>query len=379
MFRPFCTRNLKNLSAILSVCFFLFLPTPLVAQLVTPVMSSADREKAFEQLAEQVADLELQGNLLRQVVKLVQPSVVHIDAEKTTRSPDRYGRGSHVEEAGSGLIFAHQGQPYVATNRHVVKDAEYHNITIELADGRRFHPTTIWDDPATDIAVIQIAASELVTSRIGNSDELDIGDFVLAVGSPFGLSRSVTFGIVSAKGRRDLELGEENVQFQDFIQTDAAINPGNSGGPLVNLRGEVVGINTAIASNSGGNDGIGFAIPMKMILSVSKQLIENNGKVVRAFLGVHLDRSFTPVEAAQFGLSRPYGARVTRITDDSPAAAAKLEKDDIIVGFNGIAIEDDGHLINTVGLTHVGEEVEIKVLRNGKSVTLQVQVTVRRN
>ncbi|MBP60336.1 MAG: serine protease [Planctomycetaceae bacterium] len=342
-------------------------------------MNSAEREKAFEQLADQVADLELQGNLLRQVVKLVQPSVVHIDAEKTARSPDRYGRGSHVEEAGSGLIFAYQGQPYIATNRHVVKDAEYHNITIELADGRRFHPTTIWDDPPTDIAVIQIAATNLVTSRTGNSDQLDIGDFVLAVGSPFGLSRSVTFGIVSAKSRRDLELGEENVQFQDFIQTDAAINPGNSGGPLVNLRGEVVGINTAIASNSGGNDGIGFAIPMKMVVDISNQLIENNGKVVRAFLGVHLDRNFTPVEAAQFGLSHPYGARVTRITDDSPAAAAKLEKDDIIVGFNGVTIEDDGHLINTVGLTQIDEKVEIKVLRNGKSVILKAQVTVRRN
>lgn len=379
MFWPFCTRNLKNLSASLSLCLFLLLPTPLVAQLVTTVMNSAEREKAFEQLADQVADLELQGNLLRQVVKLVQPSVVHIDAEKTARSPDRYGRGSHVEEAGSGLIFAYQGQPYIATNRHVVKDAEYHNITIELADGRRFHPTTIWDDPPTDIAVIQIAATNLVTSRTGNSDQLDIGDFVLAVGSPFGLSRSVTFGIVSAKSRRDLELGEENVQFQDFIQTDAAINPGNSGGPLVNLRGEVVGINTAIASNSGGNDGIGFAIPMKMVVDISNQLIENNGKVVRAFLGVHLDRNFTPVEAAQFGLSHPYGARVTRITDDSPAAAAKLEKDDIIVGFNGVTIEDDAHLINTVGLTQIDEKVEIKVLRNGKSVILKAQVTVRRN
>src|SRR5205085_10072275 len=165
-------------------------------------------------------------------------------------------------------------------------------------------------------------APGLIAARIGDSSKVEIGDFVLAVGSPFGLSHSVTYGIISAKGRRDLELGDDSVRFQDFMQTDAAINPGNSGGPLINLRGEVVGMNTAIASSSGGNEGIGFTIPINMVMIIARQLVER-GTVIRAYLGVALDSKFGPATAMSVGLMRPRGTRVTRITPGSPAESGK--------------------------------------------------------
>ena len=350
----------------------LLLPSALAAQ-VSPTTTSADRTQEFEALAREVALLEYQGTLLKKVVKLAQPSVVHIESEKTP-----YGSSSRVEEAGAGVIIVHGDKPYIVTNRHVVKDSLNHDVTVQFYDGKKVHPTKKWGDSDTDVAVMQIAATDLVPARLGNSDDLEIGDFVLAMGSPFGLSHSATFGIVSAKGRRDLELGKEKVRLQNFIQTDAAINPGNSGGPLLNLRGEVVGINTAIASNSGGNEGIGFAIPIKMVLAIAKQLINNDGEVVRAYLGVGLDRQFTQAAAAELGLTQLAGARVTTIYKGTPAEAAKLQVNDVIVKFNGVRIEDDGHLINIVALwTPVGEEVEMEVMREGQFIRVQTEVTVR--
>ncbi len=208
---------------------------------------------------------------------------------------------------------------------------------------------------------------------LGDSDKVEIGDFVLAVGSPFGLSHSVTFGIISAKGRRDLRLGEANVRFQDFLQTDAAINPGNSGGPLVNLRGEIIGINTAIASNSGGNEGIGFSIPVNMFMVVARQLIER-GKVSRAFLGVKLESKFGPAAAVEAGLPRLMGAKVTTLIKNSPAEAARLQVGDIILEFNRVPIEDDAHLINLVSLTPVGTTVPVVIFRDRRMLTIQVEV-----
>ncbi len=263
----------------------------------------ATRESQFEALVHEVAGLEKQSNVLKKVVKLVSPTVVHIEAEKTDQSSLKYGRRSQVEEAGSGFIITLGGHPYVITNRHVIKQAALRDIRIRLADARVLNPLKVWTDPDTDIAVMAINAPSLVVSRLGNSDETEIGDFVLAVGSPFGLSHSVTFGIISAKGRRDLELGDE-VHFQDFMQTDAAINPGNSGGPLLNLRGEVIGMNTAIASSSGGSEGIGFTIPVNMVKVVARQLVER-GSVIRAYLGVGLDANFSPAKATSVGLRRP--------------------------------------------------------------------------
>ncbi len=272
--------------------------------------TAATRESQFEALVHEVAGLEKQSNVLKKVVKLVSPTVVHIEAEKTDQTSLKYGRRSQIEEAGSGFIIALGRNQYVITNRHVIKQAALRDIKIRLADGRQINPLKVWTDPDTDIAVMSINAPSLLVARLGNSDETEIGDFVLAVGSPFGLSHSVTFGIISAKGRRDLELGDE-VHFQDFMQTDAAINPGNSGGPLLNLRGEVIGMNTAIASSSGGNEGIGFTIPINMVKVVARQLVER-GTVIRAYLGVGLDANFGPAKATSVGLRRPRGAHHQR-------------------------------------------------------------------
>ena len=247
-------------------------------------------------------------------------------------------------------------------------------ISIYLADGRRLHPRKSWRTPIPTWPCWPIAAPDLVASPIGDSDRMEIGDFVLALGSPFGLRQSVTFGIISAKGRRDLQMERRSGRrFQDFLQTDAAINPGNSGGPLVNLHGEVIGINSSIASKSGRNEGIGFAIPINMFMHVGRQLIET-GKVVRAFLGVNLNSKFGPAAAAEAGLPRPVGAQVTSITPQSPAEAAGLQPGDVILQFNHVPIEDDANLVNLVSMTDVGKRVPLLVFRDRRPLTVMVEV-----
>jgi serine protease Do len=336
-------------------------------------VSQQKRDELYRQLQQQAEVLEKQAAVVKTVAKLIGPTVVHIEADIRNHPSLQYGRGQHIEEAGSGVIIQYKGKHYVLTNRHVIRGTPADGIKIHLADGRRIFPSKVWKDPDTDVAVLAVEAPGLVDARLGKSSKMEIGDFVLAVGSPFGLSHSVTYGIISAKGRRDLELGDASVVFQDFLQTDAAINPGNSGGPLINLRGEVIGINTAIASNSGGNEGIGFAIPIDMFMYVANQLIDT-GKVTRAFLGVNLDSRFGPAMAAEMGLPRPLGARINGITPDSPAAAAKLRVGDVILQFDNVPVEDDGHLVNLVSLTPVGKKVSLVIFRDRTPITVQVQL-----
>ena len=338
-------------------------------------ISAEAREQLYAQLRQQAEILEAHAAVVKTVSKLVGPTVVHIEADVTARTALLHGSGRHVEEAGSGVIVEVDAKFYVLTNRHVVHGAPPEKIEVNLADGRQVHPARgrVWEDVETDVAVLEIAAPDLVAARVGDSDAMAIGDFVLAVGSPFGLSYSVTYGIISAKGRRGLELGQSGVGLQDFIQTDAAINPGNSGGPLVNLRGEVIGLNTAIASNSGGSEGIGFAIPINMFMHVARQLIRE-GKASRAYLGVTLDRHFGPTQAAQLGLPRRLGARIIEIRPNSPAAAADLQVDDVILQIDGTPIDDDDHLVNVVKLTEVDKEISIVVLRGGKQLVRKVRL-----
>jgi len=317
--------------------------------------------------------VEAQSNVVKIVAKLIGPAVVHIEADIPSDSDSPYGKGKHREEAGSGVIIEAKDKYFVLTNRHVVRNTAPDGIRIKLADGRLFHPMKVVEDPDTDVAVMELSAPNLIAAPLGDSDRMDIGDFVLAVGSPFGLSHSVTFGIISAKGRRDLRLGEAVVRVQDFLQTDAAINPGNSGGPLVNLHGEVIGINTAIASNSGGNEGIGFAIPINMFMVVGRQLIET-GKMTSAFLGVNLNAKFGPATAAELGLPRPIGAHVTSITPNSPAAAARLQVGDVVLEFNHTTVEDDAHLVRLVSLTPIGKSVALLIFRDRKTMTVTVEV-----
>ena len=337
-------------------------------------LSADQREQLYEQVARDADFLERQGAQLRRLTQLLRPTVVHIDAKKPLLRP-RNGKASE-DEAGSGVIASVAGRTVVITNRHVVHRADLDNITVRLDDGRELRPTRLWSDAGTDIGVMEIAADDLETARLADRDDVQIGDTVLAIGSPFGLSHSVTLGIVSAKGRRDLDLGEGGVKFQDFIQTDAAINPGNSGGPLVNLRGEVIGLNTAIASNSGGSEGIGFAIPISMVMFVSDQLVRT-GTVSRAYLGVTLDKVFTQESAHRLGLVRPVGARVSSVTKGSPADIAGIRPDDVIVEFDGAAIEDDDHLVSLVSMTATSRTVTLGVFRGREVIELSMPVASR--
>ncbi|MEX1097706.1 MAG: trypsin-like peptidase domain-containing protein [Planctomycetales bacterium] len=307
---------------------------------------------------------------LARIAELTTPSVVHIQSSRTGAN-----RGK-IEETGSGVIVTNDKSlgVFVVTNRHVVASAELPAISIHLHDGRVVQPSRVWSDKATDLAVLKIEAAGVQPARWGDSDELEIGHMVLAMGSPFGLSQSVTLGIISAKGRRSLKLGpNSDVLNQNFLQTDAAINPGNSGGPLIDLRGRVIGINTAIASNSGGNDGIGFSIPSNLARRVVDELLEV-GAVQRAYLGVKLDPDFNVSAARRLTLDRVRGARVVEVYANTPASRANLKYDDVILSFGDVDVLDENHLINLVSLTPVERAAKVVVLREGKKLTLDVQL-----
>ncbi len=326
------------------------------------------RDSEYREILAEASFLERHYSLVRRVVKFVSPSIVHIEAIKRT-DPGKGFASSKIEEAGAGVIVDIRGVPHVLTNRHVIHSAELNSIKLELNDGTLLRPVSVWTDPSTDVAVMRLAERDLTAARVGNSDIMEVGDFVLAVGSPFGLSHSVTYGILSAKGRRNLELGSREIEIQDFFQTDAAINPGNSGGPLLNLRGEVVGINTAIASNSGGNEGIGFTIPINMAILVAEQLV-TRGELQRAYLGVRLENRFDSKTATQMGLASNQGALVKDIIPGSPAQRAGILVGDVILEFDSIRVLNDGHLVQSVGLTPAGRNVGVVVFRGGRTMRL---------
>ena len=314
------------------------------------------------------------GEHISHIAAEVMPSAVHIQAVRVENE-------RKVEETGSGVIMRSQTVKglFVITNNHVVRGAEMPAIDVVLADGSTVHPLRVYRDTESDIAIMQIPDGGQPTARWGDSNSVEMGHFVLAVGSPFGLSQSVTMGIVSAKGRRDLSLtADQSVTNQDFIQTDAAINPGNSGGPLINVSGSVVGINTAIASNSGGNEGIGFSIPSNLVRRVFEQMV-SFGRVRRAYLGVELDNSFNDDTAVRLGMPRARGARITRVYSHrtSPAVVAGLRPDDVIISFNGVDVIDENHLINLVSLSDIGSSVKIEVYRARQKTQLSVQLTDR--
>jgi serine protease Do len=331
-----------------------------------------ERERLFNELAEEFAAFDRLGNLVRRVSKLVKPSVLHIEAHKTE---ERGGTRESYDEAGSGVVMRLENDElWVLTNRHVIQGAKPQEILLRASNGNEFHPERVLADSSTDVAVMKISQQSIPAARLGDSSLVDIGEFVIAIGSPFGLSHSVTFGILSAKGRRDLSLGEQKIELQDFFQTDAAINPGNSGGPLLNLRGEVIGLNTAIASSSGGSEGIGFAIPMNMAMKVAEQLVLN-GRLRRGYLGVTLDPDFTVADIASAGYGLISGALVKEVRESSPAAAARLQRGDIIVEFNGKTVDNDDHLVTQVGMTSVGDSIPMIILREGKRYRTDVVLT----
>ena len=270
-----------------------------------------------------------------------------------------------TQSLGSGVIVdAKRG--LVLTNNHVIANAV--QITVTLRDGRHLEAELVGTDPDTDVAVIKIPAENLSALTTSDSDNLRVGDFVIAIGNPFGLGQTVTSGIVSALGRSGL--GIEG--YEDFIQTDASINPGNSGGALVNLNGELVGINTAIFSQSGGNIGIGFAIPINLALGIMEQLLET-GEVQRGFLGVYAQDLDADLAEA-FGLPKQSGAVINKILEDSPAEKAGLMTGDIVIKIDGKQVRNASDVRNHIGLLKVGEEITFEILRNGKPKTIKARI-----
>lgn len=273
---------------------------------------------------------------------------------------------------GSGVIVDPSG--YIVTNNHVVEGAN--EITVKTYDEKEYNATVVGTDPDTDLAVLKINAKKpLAYAKLGDSDKMKVGDWVIAIGSPFGLSQTVTAGIISAKSRVFLSQS----LFSDFLQTDAAINPGNSGGPLVNMKGEVIGINTFIESRSGGNIGIGFAIPTSMVKNVYKQILKY-GKVQRGKLGIYMNTlPMTKAMAKFFGLKKPEGVIVTNLdSKDSPAKKAGILPGDVIVGFNGKVVDGPDTLRKLVANTPPDSEVTVKVIRKGKPLTFKVKLAERK-
>ncbi|NDY41802.1 DegQ family serine endoprotease [Dissulfurirhabdus thermomarina] len=359
--------------------------------LVVLVLSWCPVQASADDVAGAVALLEQTSKAFASVVEKARPAVVFVQVEKTVERGGGFGHpmedpfgffndpffrrffGPQFQPGprkyrqvgqGSGFIISPDG--YILTNNHVVGDADV--IKVKLNDGRQFRAKRVGTDPRTDVAVIKVDARGLPVVPLGDSDALRVGEWVIAMGSPFGLVGTVTVGVVSAKGRSRIGIND----YEDFIQTDAAINPGNSGGPLLNIRGEVVGMNTAIFSRSGGYMGIGFAIPINMAKVIKDQLVKT-GKVVRGWLGVVI-QDVDEELARSFKLEKVEGVLVSEVADDSPAARGGLRQGDVILRFNGKKVVDTGELRNQIALTRPGTAVTFDILRNGKHKRLRVVI-----
>ena len=282
--------------------------------------------------------------------------------------PPGGGHGRPDQSAGSGVIVDPNG--YIVTNNHVVEGAT--QITVTLSDRREFSAKVVGTDPKTDLAVVKIDVKNLPALKWAEYEKLEVGDLVLAVGSPFGLSSTVTLGIISALGRGNVGIAD----YEDFIQTDAAINPGNSGGALVNLTGELIGINTAIFSRTGGSEGIGFAIPSSIALDIVESL-QKTGKVVRGWMGVAI-QEITPSLAKSFKLpEQRKGVLISDVNENGPSHAAGIKRGDVVIAFNGKEVFNVSQLRNLVARTMVGKDAQVKVLRDGKEQIIAVKVAER--
>jgi serine protease Do len=317
------------------------------------------------------------------VVKAVLPAVVNISSTRVVRTsaadddnpfgnlfpgfrmPDRPLR---QQGEGSGVIVSSDG--YIVTNNHVVDGST--ELTVSMADKRELKARVIGTDEKTDVALIKVDARDLPHATLGRSADIEVGDIALAIGNPFGLGQTVTMGIISATGRGGLDIE----QYEDFIQTDAAINPGNSGGALVNTKGELIGINTAILSRSGGNQGVGFAVPVDMVRNVMTQL-RDKGTVTRARLGASI-RELTPTIASELGVKATQGAVVVEALPDGPAAKSGLRKDDVIVALNGKTVDSRSLRLAVSSMTP-GTTVDLKVLRDGNERNVSVTLDTMRD
>ena len=343
-----------------------------------------NKEATYAEMAPK-QQLQSLSEAFRDVAKKVSPAVVYVSVEQTVKGqqvPEQFrdffgddfmrrffGTPDQQREykqrgLGSGFIVSKDG--YILTNNHVVEKAD--KVKVTLADKREFNAKVIGTDPKTDVAVIKIEGDNFPVAPLGDSSKLEVGDWAIAIGTPFGLAQTVTAGIISAEGRANIGI----VDYEDFIQTDAAINPGNSGGPLVNIDGEVIGINTAIVGQSGGYQGIGFAIPINMAKNIMDSLM-TKGKVVRGWLGVVI-QNISPEIAKGFGLKETTGSLVGDVLKGGPAEKAGIERGDVIISFDGKPIDNTNTLRNLVAQTEVGKKVPVVVIRNNKEKTIEVTI-----
>ena len=377
----------RHISYIGIVCLFLLL------LFIFPVESQDNGIKSLRQSSKAFAS----------VARSVSPSVVFIQVEGNKRNSlypkfnmpfddewpfgsdlfrrffgenfgetQKHRRQPNIVGQGSGFIFASKehffvDKSYILTNNHVVEHAK--NIKVILQDNREFEAKVVGTDPKSDVAILEIKTGDLPTLTLGDSSKLEVGEWVVAIGNPFGLSHTLTVGVVSATGRNSLGIND----YEDFIQTDAAINPGNSGGPLVNLDGDVVGINTAIFSKSGGYMGIGFAIPINLANDIAQQLMKH-GEVIRGHLGV-LVQDLSPELVASFDLKQNNGVLVAQVMDDSPADNAGIKQGDIIISFRGKPVSSTASFRNQVALTSPNSKAALKIMRGGKLVNITVTIS----
>jgi serine protease Do len=349
----------------------------------SPFFSPKESKAPYTYNFQAPSNLKGKGTAFSEIVKVISPTVVNISTTKTVRrdiqpfsqffespfgdffEPFNVPRKYKEQSLGSGVIVSSDG--YIITNYHVVEKAD--EIKVTIFDKEDYTGKIVGSDPKTDIAVIKVSAKEdLPAVKWGDSDSLQVGEFVLAFGNSFGLSHTVTLGIVSALGRANVGIAD----YEDFIQTDAAINPGNSGGPLVNVKGELIGINTAIFSKTGGYQGIGFAVPSNMAKSVMNQLIKG-GKVTRGWLGVTI-QDVTPDLAHEFGLKESTGALITDIFSGSPADKAGMKRGDIIIEVEGKEIKNVVSLRNMIAQSKVGSRINLKVMRDGKTIPFEIAI-----
>jgi len=317
--------------------------------------------------------LTLLGNRFELVASKVAPTVVAIEALKPPLPAN--AKKQNIDESGSGVLIRIPGQRgvVVLTNSHVSQRSTPQQITVSLADSRLLKPAKVWADPESDVALLQLEGNDtLPTAVLGDSDQARVGQWVLAFGSPFGLNQTVTHGIISARERGQISLGS-TIRIKDFLQTDAAINPGSSGGPLLNLDGEVVGINTAIASPSGSNSGVAFSIPINLVKRITKQLLEK-GSVTRGYLGIQVASAFEPTDAEKLGLNRAQGAWVEKVYTDTPAATAGLKANDVVLEVDTVVIRNENHFINLISGLPIGQRVRLQVWREKKQITLEAVV-----
>src|SRR5437867_1378456 len=361
----------------------------MVGGLTSPIVHSSTEEPSYTVASETRMPVVFEQGF-SPVVRSSAPSVVNISSSRIVRSPEgvpdapflndpflrrflgpdfmrqfRVPRERREHSLGSGVIVNSAG--YLLTNNHVIEGAT--DIKVVLSDNREMEGKIVGTDPGTDIAVVKIPTDHLAVLPFADSSKVEVGDIALAIGNSFGLGRTVTMGIVSATGRGGLGIED----YEDFIQTDAAINPGNSGGAMVNVRGELIGINTAIISGGGGNQGVGFAVPVNMARGVMDQILKS-GKVTRGWLGVAV-QTLTPAVAKAFGLTgQPRGALITDITPNSPAARSGLAKGDVILEMNGEPVSDSRALSLKISMLSPGTAVRLKVSRNGQEREVSVSL-----